>query len=186
LKTNFFLKFRSTAKRLQTNVHKHIRIYCWVFSVKQKSECFKISPRHHLIFTFEGKRGKATSRSEKTTCQGCGCEISSEESYVMDNLTLCDDCYLERSHRVKTCNPLATYSAKRFQESDGLEPEKRLNDKQQEIYNFIKSKGKVTPQEISDHLNISQTETENQLAILRHLELTKAKKEGSKIYIVPF
>ena len=126
------------------------------------------------------------SKSEKTKCQGCGCEVSSEEIYVMDSLTLCDDCYLERSHRVKTCNPLATYSAKRFQESDGLEPEERLNDKQKQIYRFIKSKGKATLQEISNHVNISQTETENQLAILRHLELTKGKKEGNKIYIVPF
>jgi len=126
------------------------------------------------------------SKSEKTKCQGCGCEVSSEEIYVMDNLALCDDCHLERSHRVKTCNPLATYSAKRFQESDGLEAEERLNDKQKQIYSFIKSKGKATFQEISSHVNISQTETENQLAILRHLELTKGKKEGNKIYIVPF
>jgi late competence protein required for DNA uptake (superfamily II DNA/RNA helicase) len=124
--------------------------------------------------------------NEQTRCQVCGCEISLEESYVLNDLILCDDCYLERSHRVKTCNPLATYSAKRFQESDGLEATERLNDLQKAIYEFIKSRGKATAQELSSRFNLSQAETENQLAILRHLELTKAKKEENKIYIVPF
>lgn len=119
-------------------------------------------------------------------CQCCGCEVSCEDTYVVDGLTVCDDCYLEKSHRVITCNPLATYSAKRFQESDGLEAKERLNDLQTQIYEFIKSKGKATIQELSNRFNLSRTETENQIAILRHLELTKGKKEGSKIYIVLF
>ena len=125
-------------------------------------------------------------KNEQTRCQGCGCEISTEEAYVLDDLTLCDDCYLERSHRVKTCNPLATYSAKRFQETDGLDATERLNDTQKAVYTLIKSRGKATPKEISSKLGLSQAETENQLAVLRHLELTKAKKEGDTIYIVPF
>ena len=125
-------------------------------------------------------------KNEQTKCQGCGCEISLEESYVLNDLTLCDDCYLERSHRVKTCNPLATYSAKCFQESDGLESKERLDEMQKTIYAFIKSRGKATIQELSNKFNLSQAGTENQLAILRHLELTKAKKEEKKIYIVPF
>jgi predicted HTH transcriptional regulator len=104
----------------------------------------------------------------------------------LNDITLCDDCYLEKSYRVKACNPMATYSAKRFQESDGLDARERLNDLQKAIYEFIKSKGKATGQELSNRFNISQAETENQLAILRHLELTKAKKEKNRIYIVPF
>jgi len=129
---------------------------------------------------------KKMSETGKVKCQSCGCEILSEESYVLNGLTVCDDCYLEKSHRVIACNPLATYSAKRFQESDGLEAEDRLNDQQKAIYEFIKSKGKVTPQELVDKFNLSKAETENQIAILRHLELTKGKKEGDKTYIVPF
>ena len=135
--------------------------------------------------TFDVREEKSVP-NEQTKCQCCGCEIPVEESYVLENLTLCDDCYLERSHRVKTCNPLATYSAKRFQESDGLEATERLNDMQKAIYTLIKSRGKATIQEISSHFGLSQAETENQIAILRHLELTKGKKEGDKVYIVPF
>ena len=126
------------------------------------------------------------SENEKTKCQGCGCELSLEESYILDDLTLCDDCYLEKSHPVKACNPLVTYSARRFQESDGLEASERLNELQKAIYTFIKSRGKATVHELSNAFGLSQVETENQLAILRHLELTKGKKEDDRIYIVPF
>ena len=124
--------------------------------------------------------------TRKVKCQSCGCKISCEESYVLEGLTVCDDCYLEKNHRVIACNPLATYSAKRFQDADGVEAEERLNDMQNAIYEFSKSEGKVTLQELSDKFGLSKAETENQIAILRHLELTKAKKEGNKIYIVPF
>jgi predicted HTH transcriptional regulator len=125
-------------------------------------------------------------KNKQKKCQSCGCEISLEESYIFDDLALCDDCYLERSHRVKTCNPLATYSARRFQDSDGLEATERLNDIQKAIYELIKSQGRTTVQELSSRFKLSQVETENQIAILRHLELTKAKKEQNRIYIVPF
>ena len=73
-------------------------------------------------------------KNEQISCQSCGCEISVEDSYKLDDLTLCDDCYLEKSHRVKACNPLVAYSAKCFQESDGLEAKERLNDLQKAIF----------------------------------------------------
>ena len=119
-------------------------------------------------------------------CQSCGCEVIVEDSYVLDGLPVCDDCYLEKTHRVLVCNPLVTYSAKRFQDSDGLKPKDRLNDQQKAIYTFVKSRGKVIIQEVLDEFNLSQSELENQFAVLRHLELTKGKKEGNKIYIIPF
>ena len=123
---------------------------------------------------------------EKIKCQSCGDEISINESYLVDGLRVCDDCYLENNQRVIACNPLVTYSAKRFQASDAVEAKERLNDIQKAIFNFIKSEGKATVKELSEEFNLSKTETENQIAILRHLELTKAKKDGNRIYIVPF
>jgi len=126
------------------------------------------------------------SENEKTNCQKCGCEISCEDQFILNDVTLCDDCYLEESNPVKACNPLNVYSAKRFQDSDGVDAEDRLNELQQAIYNFIKSNGKATQKELLSKFGLSQRELENQVAILRHLELTKGKKEGNKIYIVPF
>ena len=123
---------------------------------------------------------------EKTCCQRCGCEVSVEDQYTVNGVTLCDDCYLEESSPVKACNPLAVYSAKRFQESGGPDGEAILTEQQKAIYDFIKSKGKVTPKELCSRFSLSQREVENQVAILRHLELTKGKKEGDKIYVVLF
>ena len=68
------------------------------------------------------------SKNEKTNCQRCGCKISCEDQYIVNGLTLCDDCYLEESKPVKACNPLAVYSAKRFQESGEPEAEASLNE----------------------------------------------------------
>jgi late competence protein required for DNA uptake (superfamily II DNA/RNA helicase) len=126
------------------------------------------------------------NQTEKENCQICGDEISVEESYLVDDVRVCDDCCLEKSQRVIACNPLVTYSAKRFQDSDGVEAKERLNDTQKAIFDFIKSEGKVTIKDLSEKFNLSKTDTENQVAILRHLELTKAKKVIDKIYIVPF
>ena len=126
------------------------------------------------------------NQGKNVKCQSCGDEISVKDSYIVDGIRVCDDCYLDKSQRVIACNPLVTYSAKQFQALDGIEPEERLNEIQKAIFIFIKSKGKVTVKEISEKFNLSKPETENQIAILRHLELTKAKKEDNKIYIVPF
>jgi len=84
------------------------------------------------------------------------------------------------------CNPLVIYSAKRFQDADGLKPEDRLNEQQKTIYNYIKSRDKVTVRELINKFNITLLELEIQLAILRHLELTKKRMENNKIYIIPF
>lgn len=125
-------------------------------------------------------------KSPKEKCENCGCEISYDDSYVLDGLTICDDCYLEQSHKVIGCNPLAVYSAKRFQEYDGVDGKNRLNEQQKAIYEFVKSRGKVTQKELMERFRLSHVEFSNQFAILRHLELTKGKKEGNKLYIVPF
>ena len=126
------------------------------------------------------------NQNGKVKCENCGDLISINESYLVDGVRVCDDCYLEKNQRVIACNPLVTYSAKQFQASDGVKAEERLNHKQKAIFNFIKSEGKVTVKELSEKFNLSKNETENQIAILRHLELTKAKKEDDKICIIPF
>ncbi|PVX26240.1 MAG: hypothetical protein CW691_02030 [Candidatus Bathyarchaeum sp.] len=126
------------------------------------------------------------TENQKTSCQRCGCQVSSDDQYTVNGVILCDDCYLEESSPVKACNPLAVYSAKRFEAEGGPKAEERLNEQQKTIYNYIKTKGKATPKERCEKFGLSIRELENQVAILRHLELTKGKKEGDKIYIVPF
>ena len=124
------------------------------------------------------------TKPEKENCQSCGCKILVEVSYVLNGRTLCEDCYLEEKYPVRTCNPWPTYAAKKLRTSGGLEAEENLTDLQKAIYNYIKYKGKVTKQELADKFSLSHVKIENQLAILRHLNLTKAKKEGEKTFIV--
>ncbi|MCW4034200.1 MAG: hypothetical protein NWF03_02420 [Candidatus Bathyarchaeota archaeon] len=126
------------------------------------------------------------TENQKTSCQRCGCKVSSDDQYNVNGLILCDDCYLEESSPVKACNPLAVYSAKRFEAEGGPQAEERLNEQQKAIYDYIKTKGKATPKELCNKFGLSPRELENQVAILRHLELTKGKKEDNTLYIVPF
>lgn len=119
-------------------------------------------------------------------CQLCGCEISKENSHIFKGATLCEDCHMEETHPVQTCDPKAVYSAKILDQEDKPSGKDTLDDQQKALYRFVTDKGKVTLQEICAELNLSPVRAQNQIAILRHLELVKGKKEGDKTYIVPF
>jgi len=100
--------------------------------------------------------------------------------------TLCEDCYLDIRYPAKACDPWAVYSATRSRESLGLKGAEGLTDLQKAIYEFVKSNGKVTREEVMKNFNLTEPETQIQLAILRHCELVKGHKEGDKVYLVPF
>ena len=122
----------------------------------------------------------------KVKCQICGCEVLREKSYTIGDAVLCDDCYMEETHPVQTCDPKAVRSAKVLCEADSQCGTSSLDDLQKALYKFVKDKRKVTLEEICAEFNLSPLRAQNQLAILRHLELTKGKKEGDQTYIVPF
>jgi hypothetical protein len=119
-------------------------------------------------------------------CQRCQREITEDESFTYLGETLCDDCYIDIRSSAKACDPWAVYSATRSRESMGLKGAEGLTPLQQAIYTFIKNKGKATGEEIITKFNISQHELQNQIATLRHCELVKGKKEGDRVYLVPF
>jgi len=119
-------------------------------------------------------------------CNQCGREISQDESYTYLSETLCEDCYLDVRYPAKACDPWALYSATRSRESLGLKGAEGLTELQKAIYEFVKSKGKVTSEEVMENFSIPQRDLESQFAILRHCELVKGHKEGNKVYLVPF
>ncbi len=119
-------------------------------------------------------------------CEICGCEISKEESYMSKGAVICEDCYMEETHPVQICDPKAVYSAKLLGEIDKPRSKDSLDDLQKAIFRFVTDKGKVTLEEIFAEFNLSPMRAQNQLAILRHLELIKGKKEADNTYIVPF
>lgn len=122
--------------------------------------------------------------SEGIKCQNCGKEIPEDEVYATEGKTLCEDCYIDVGHRIRVCDPWGERSKRVFRESHGLGGTDGLTDLQKEIYEFIKSRGKATRQELMENFNLPMTELENQFAIMRHCQLLKGKREGDQVYLV--
>ena len=120
----------------------------------------------------------------KTKCESCGCDLSNEESYILNDKTLCGDCHMEETHPVKVCNPLPVRAAKKM--IGNKDQKDMLNEQQKAIYNHIAGNQKVTAEQLCSKFNLTEVKLNNQLAILRHLELIKGKKDGANVYIVPF
>ena len=119
-------------------------------------------------------------------CHRCQRDISEEDSFTHFGQVFCEDCYMDIMSPNRACDPWAVYSATRTRETSGLTGVEGLTSLQQEIYQFIKNKGKVTAGDIITKFNLTQHDLQNQFATLRHCELVKGRKEGNKVYIVPF
>jgi hypothetical protein len=119
-------------------------------------------------------------------CSRCGGEISRDDCYQYLGETLCEDCYIDVRYPAKACDPWAVYSATRSRETQRLTETDGLIDLQKMIYGFIKSRGKVTKEEVMRNFGLSESEMQAQLAVLRHCELVKGHKEDDRVYLVPF
>lgn len=119
-------------------------------------------------------------------CQKCGREIYTGDGFTLGAQIVCEDCYIKATHRIQTCDPLATRSALRFRKTSGFEATQGLTEQQKAIYEFIKSRGKVSGVELFNEFHLSTQELENQIAILRHCELVKGQKEGNEVYLTTF
>ncbi len=83
----------------------------------------------------------------------------------------------------KACDPLAVASATSIRKELGQSGTAGLTELQKQICDIIEQRGQITRQELLAMLNIKPEELESQLAILRHCELTRAFKEGDKVYL---
>ena len=118
-------------------------------------------------------------------CRRCDQEVLEDRCYVHLGEMLCDDCYLEATHRLIACDPWAIRAARGAREYLGLKGTEGLTELQKAIYEFIKSRGKVTWKEVMEGLGLGPSEMETQFAILMHCELVGARKENDKIYLMP-
>ena len=119
-------------------------------------------------------------------CKRCGREISEKERYEYLGETLCEDCYIDIRYPAKACDPWAVYSATMSREILGLKGAEGLTELQSTNYEFVRSNGKVTREELMKNFNLAETEFQRQLAILRHCELVRRTRENGRIYLVPF
>ena len=122
---------------------------------------------------------------ETTTCTICGCELSENEIYIFHNKNLCEDCHMIETHPVKICNPLPVFTAKKIKNNDKASTD-LLNELQKAIHIYIMDNKKATVQQLCTKFKLTESELTNQIAVLRHLELIKGKKEDNIIYFVPF
>ena len=119
-------------------------------------------------------------------CKRCNREISNGETYEYLGETLCEDCYIDIRYPAKACDPWAVYSATRSRENSGLKGADGLTELQKAIYELVKNNNKVMTRDIMKKFNLTESEMQTQLVVLRHCELVKGRKEGTKIYLVPF
>ena len=118
-------------------------------------------------------------------CHRCGREISAEESYSHQGQTLCDDCMEVMSSQEKTCDPWATYLSGRAREGAGQQGAEGLTETEREIYEFVKSQGKATRDEVMAKFGLSAPDLDPQLHVLMHSELIKERSEGGTMYLIP-
>ena len=117
-------------------------------------------------------------------CGRCGREISEAESYTHQGQVLCEDCLMEIGLHAGKCEPWATYLATHTRESLGMKGTDGLIELQKKVYEFIKSQGKVTREEVKQNLSLSEAEMDTQLMPLMYSELVKERSEEGNIYLV--
>ncbi len=119
-------------------------------------------------------------------CERCTVELEKNDIYNHHGKELCEDCYMGALQPPKTCDVAATSMAKKHRESTGQRGTEGLLDIQKNIYNYIKKNVKATRDDIMKEFDIPEWELDKQIAILRHCELVKGRKEDGKIYMVLF
>ena len=119
-------------------------------------------------------------------CERCGETLLEGECYNYRGKILCEDCYIGALQPPKSCDVAAVHSATKHRELSGQSGTEGLTDSQREIYNAVKRQGKLTRQELLKQFKLQEWELEKQIAILRHCELVKGKKEGDQVFIVLF
>ncbi len=119
-------------------------------------------------------------------CERCQQELLEEEHNQYGNETLCEDCYLVAVHRVIPCDPWAAYHAQSYREGFGVEGTDELSEVQKALYEFIRSKGQASLDELLKTFDLLPNEVQTNFAVLRHCGLVRAYKANNTIYLTTF
>ena len=118
-------------------------------------------------------------------CSRCNRELTENQSYVYQGKVFCEDCLMEFGLSIKVCDPWATYVETAGRKRHGQTGATGLGDVQARIYEFVKSKGRATREEVMSSLGLSEQDLQAQLVTLMHSELIKERGEGGNLYLVP-
>jgi len=115
-------------------------------------------------------------------CSRCGREIPENEGYAHQGQVFCEDCLMEIGLHAGKCEPWATYVASK--ERAGMKGTEGLTELQKKVYEFIKSQGRVSREEVKQDFNLSEAEIDAQLTPLMHSELVKERGKGGNLYLI--
>ena len=115
-------------------------------------------------------------------CSRCNREISESEAYMHKGKVYCEDCLMDIGLSKSQCDPWSSYVDTRTKERQ-LKGKVELTDTEKRIYEFIKSKGKATRQEVMKKFGMSEEELKAQLIALMHSEMVKERSEGGAQYL---
>lgn len=118
-------------------------------------------------------------------CSRCNRELTENQRYVYQEKVFCEDCLMEIGLSTQECDPWATYVETAGRKRHGQKGAAGLNETQAKIYEFVKSKGRATRQEVMGNLGISELDLKIQLLPLMHSELLKERSEGDNMYLIP-
>jgi DNA-directed RNA polymerase subunit RPC12/RpoP len=117
-------------------------------------------------------------------CAKCNKGIVKQQGYEYRGALFCEDCYMNILSPPKTCDPWAVHSAQTFLK--GKDKLSSLMASQIEIVNYIKKKKEATIEEIITDHHLTEEDFRREFAVLRHMEVLKAKKKGGRIFYVLF
>jgi recombinational DNA repair protein (RecF pathway) len=119
-------------------------------------------------------------------CARCKVNVNPDDLYNYHGQDLCEDCYMGAMQAPKTCDVAATHLAKQHRQAAGQTGTEGLLEIQKEIYELIKRKGRVSRAEVMAELDLPEWELNKQVAVLRHCELVKGRKDEDGVFLVLF
>jgi DNA-directed RNA polymerase subunit RPC12/RpoP len=117
-------------------------------------------------------------------CAKCSEEVEKEQGYDYQGNLFCEDCYMDILSPPKACDPWAVHSAQTFLK--GKDKLSTLTPLQLKIVNHIEKKGEASAEEIMENIKLSEAEFRREFAVLRHMEILRATKNGDKIFYTLF
>jgi DNA-directed RNA polymerase subunit RPC12/RpoP len=117
-------------------------------------------------------------------CTRCSKEIEKQQGYEYQGKVFCEDCYMDILSPPKACDPWAVHSAQTFLK--GKDKLSTLTSLQLKIVHYIRGKGGATIEEMIENLNLTEEELRREFAVLRHMEVLRATKQGNKILYILF
>ncbi len=116
-------------------------------------------------------------------CGKCGQGIEEDQGYEHRGKLYCEGCYMNILSPPKSCDPWAVYSAKGALK--GKDKFSALTAQQLRIVNYLRGKGEAIIEDIVAELSLTEDVFQREFAVLRHMEILKAKKtEGKVLYVL--